>query len=366
MLSGDNGILQKATDAKTETERGEVYEQISLATASGEMDYYSNGTNRITAYKSALLNGVDGIDRDNLTDNGSNLITGTVTTKSGKQYDFSVPVPVTDITIAEHKEVLPPLKIGTAYDEEKIKIGDKLTYLANGQSDWIVFGKDKDGNVLLTSEEPISGLFTLRNGPEAWLKYTSYDDETYGLNKACSVFGGIIQGKNIESRSITLEDVNNVAGYEESGFDVYTFGTTKNYSEKLVNYYYPSLEDASFWKKATSTSGTTTFENKYYSYQPSNNAKYICGDSENPFKYYLATKTVSVLSGRADFNVACVHYSNLSISTGCGVNLCRGKSDDYDNYNGQSREAYDVRPIIVLPSDILMEEVSNGVYDIAQ
>jgi len=98
------GILQRAAEAKKETEKGEVYEQISLATASGEMDYYTNGTERITAYKNALLNGVDGIDRDNLTDNGSNLITGTVTKKSGKQYDFSVPVPVTDITVAEHKE----------------------------------------------------------------------------------------------------------------------------------------------------------------------------------------------------------------------------------------------------------------------
>ena len=104
MLSGNNGILQRVTDAKTETERGEVYEQISLAASSGEMEYYSNGTDRITAYKNALLNGVNGIDRDSLTDNGSNLITGTVTTKSSKQYDFSIPVPVTDITVAEHEE----------------------------------------------------------------------------------------------------------------------------------------------------------------------------------------------------------------------------------------------------------------------
>ena len=104
MLSGENGLLKKATDAKTKTEQAEVYEQISLATSSGEMEYYSNGTDRLTAYKNALLSGVDGIDVDNLTDNGSNLITGIVTTKNGKQYDFSVPVPVTDITLAEHEE----------------------------------------------------------------------------------------------------------------------------------------------------------------------------------------------------------------------------------------------------------------------
>ena len=104
MLSGNNLLFSKAEEAKTETEKGNIYEQIRIATSFGEMEYYSNGTDRITAYKNALLNGVEGIDRDNLTDNGSNLITGTVTTKSGKQYDFSVPVPVTDITLAEHEE----------------------------------------------------------------------------------------------------------------------------------------------------------------------------------------------------------------------------------------------------------------------
>ena len=104
MLSGDNEILQRVGQASAETEEKEVYEQISLATSAGEIEYYSNGTNRLIAYKNALLNGVDGIDRDNLTDNGSNLITGTVTTKSGKKYDFSIPVPVTDITVAEHEE----------------------------------------------------------------------------------------------------------------------------------------------------------------------------------------------------------------------------------------------------------------------
>lgn len=106
-LTGENGLLERASRARDETERAEVYEQISLAAYSGEMEHHTNGTDRITAYKNALLNDVDGIDASNLTDNGSSLITGTVTTKNGKQYDFSVPVPVTDITVAEHKEKNP-------------------------------------------------------------------------------------------------------------------------------------------------------------------------------------------------------------------------------------------------------------------
>ena len=101
---GENGLIKKAKEITVESEKAEVYEQINLATLSGEIEHHANGTDRITAYKSALLSEVDGIDGNSLTDNGSNLITGTVTKSSGKTYDFSVPVPVTEITIAEHVE----------------------------------------------------------------------------------------------------------------------------------------------------------------------------------------------------------------------------------------------------------------------
>ena len=147
MLSGNNGILQKTTDAKIETGKGEVYEQISLATASGEMEYYSKGTNRLTSYKNALLNGVDGIDIDNLTDNGSNLITGTVTAKSGKQYDFSVPVPVTDIIVAEHTEQERP-ESTIDYGEktaETVIVGDDITI---GTEKFKVIKKSEDGKLI--------------------------------------------------------------------------------------------------------------------------------------------------------------------------------------------------------------------------
>lgn len=158
MLSGDNSILQKATDAKTETEKGEVYEQISIATASGEMEYYSNGTDRITAYKNALLNGVDGIDKDNLKDNGSNLIIGTVTTKNGKQYDFSVPVPVTDITVDEHKNSLPKLKVGeidvSTVSDLSTLYGQTTDYrsINHPNIDWQLFYVDDDNYYVIASD----------------------------------------------------------------------------------------------------------------------------------------------------------------------------------------------------------------------
>ena len=101
---GENGLITKAKDTKTESEKAEIFDQIALATSSGEIEYSTTGTSRLITYKSALLSGVDGIDSNSVTDNGSNLITGTVTKSSGKKYDFQVPVPVTDITVAEHVE----------------------------------------------------------------------------------------------------------------------------------------------------------------------------------------------------------------------------------------------------------------------
>ena len=193
MLSGNNGILQRATDAKTETERGQVYEQISLATASGEMDYYSNGTDRITAYKNALLNGVDGIDRDNLSDNGSNLITGTVTTKSGKQYDFSVPVPVTDITVAEHDNTEYPIVSNT------LKAGDYVEY--NNKPYIVLYDKDSEYNwVEIVSVNPLESVTFGKDDNTTGAQGTlgSYYRARWSYNNAVSTLNTIAQNYLIE------------------------------------------------------------------------------------------------------------------------------------------------------------------------
>ena len=48
------------------TERGEVYEQINLATASGKMEYYSNCINRITALTTLDLSSFNTINVTNM------------------------------------------------------------------------------------------------------------------------------------------------------------------------------------------------------------------------------------------------------------------------------------------------------------
>ena len=82
-----------------------------------------------------------------------------------------------DSTILEKSSVPTPMDtmdhfvetIGEIYDDSMI--GQKVNYSSNGQSNWIIFGKDESGNVLLTTERPIPNEFELTVGPESWLTY---------------------------------------------------------------------------------------------------------------------------------------------------------------------------------------------------
>ena len=157
----------------------------------------------------------------------------------------------------EFKEIL---TIGTEYDNGNIKIGDKLTYSANGADDWIVFGKDESGNILLTTKTPVSSFSPTYN-VQHW--FTWEDD----LNNVCSTYGCTLQGKTINSRSIKMEDINNVVGFTEPAFKTYKFTTDTESSGQFangkINYYYPSLDAASnnqfpYLQKATTTSLTIT------------------------------------------------------------------------------------------------------------
>ena len=153
------------------------------------------------------------------------------------------------------------MTIGNIYDDNLI--GQKVTYESNGQSNWIIFGKDESGNVLLTTETPIDNGFNLTSGAESWLRYED------NLKATCSGYGKTIQGKTVTSRSITMEDINYVTGFDVDSlnFDTYTFGANNNYADKEVDYWYPSLGAAGngYWQEPSSTN-TKTFENNWYAY----------------------------------------------------------------------------------------------------
>ena len=405
MLSGENGILSKATQSKEATRGGEVQETVRLEAINNAGSKYIGGgkkgrtqvINELKENKKLTPEEVEQLtDEDNPVD---------VITIGGITIDFSV------LGSAKSKT------LGEVYGSD-LKIGDKLTYSANGQSDWIIFGKEineqgqETGNILITTKLPIENGFSLKGGAESWIKYESYTDATYGLNKVCSTYGGTIQGTKVKSRSIKMEDINYVAGlqpktvtvgentYNIQSFDTYHFGEykTPDYSAKRVNYWYPILtggtgangEGDGFWKKPTSED-ETTFDNNWYDYYcnwddgkyyyygadtngeeisaadaglNTDNLKYVWGGNteETCYKDYLvASRSVYIDSGNADFNVAYVGYSE--VDTGryrlCDSDSSRG--DDFDVIG-----LIGIRPVVVLPSTLLVEEQEGGTYDLAE
>lgn len=158
------------------------------------------------------------------------------------------------------------------YEEEKEKdeeknitsenpiIGDKVEYSSNGISKWIILGEDQNGNMLITTKEPIGNSFKLNHTANAWLNYEE------DINNACEKYGGTINNKKVTARSITLADINNITGVVEPEFETYTFGLERDYENKKVDYFYPSKDGKNGWKKIMSYADNAEIKNNYYGY----------------------------------------------------------------------------------------------------
>ena len=366
-LTGENGILTRANDAKEQTEIADEKEAIQLAYAGAVAEKRGNGD--VTASdlnREFVTNG-----RTDANASGENPIT--VTFDSGRSYTVDSNGNIIEKGTGEETGAT---TIGEVYDDSMI--GQKVTYTSNGQSEWIVFGKDTDGNVLLTTKSPIANGFNLTAGPESWLNYEE------DLKQACSGYGGTIKDRQVTSRSITMEDINYVSGFDVNSlnFDTYTFGTEQNYENKKVNYYFPSLEASSngYWQQPSSTNSTTFPNNWYYYYQDGDSIlygysggddldatsmvnadrfKYIIGE-DGSYEYLVASPSVRVDSNNAYFIVADVGDGGVGAGS---YRLCYSDSDE--GYGYGDRGSLGIRPIVVLPSDIEVEKNESGQWDIA-
>ena len=281
------------------------------------------------------------------------------------------------------KELDYVFEIGEIYNDNvlgKVIKNDTLDANLPEGTEWIILGKDEDGSIMLTTSKPIEDGFTLNGTAQAWLSYEN------DLNTACGVYGGTIQGQTITSRSITLKDVNRVTGFVEPKFNTYTFtsDTTNDYAKKRVNYWHPDENgtatesdgtgDPNYWSKNETTHKCdayyyyiNTSDNntvKYYyegtSWSVANytsstlkNTNIILGDSLDYF-YLLASRSVGIDSPRAYFLVALVYGGFVRSDDG---GLCYSNSVSFGD-NGISG-AFPVRPIINLPSNIKVKEISG-------
>ena len=281
--------------------------------------------------------------------------------------------------------------IGEEYEDSWI--GRKITYTSgnNDVSDWIILGKDKNGNVLITTKMSIDEIM-----PEIKCTLEQWCDYENTLNTACrdSVgTTGMLGTKSadiVEVRSITMEDINYVIGLTiPETFDTYTFGPTQNYANKQVNYYYPDEENKTWINPQTSGTTWTHKNDSYYYYTENgivkyqstnninenntneieltstylsrpNNMMYITG--EGIIRYCVASRAVGVYEESASFDYFSVegqlvgtynHYLCVSDGSGGG-----------DNTGNGGNFWTEIRPVVVLSGEIPMEDVEllNYIY----
>ncbi len=376
MLTGENGLLTKASLAKDNTRAGGIQEEIDLAVAQNEIYNYSEGSKTT---RDGLIEKLH--DENRLTDDEYNKLMGL---NGETKVDL---ITIGTITVDFSKLNVKDLQIG-----DVVTAPGLATFAGN---EWIYFGKDSSGNNLVTTSGTIANGFTFNYTAQNWLVYdlksgdTGYDATTdaNNINKACAKLYADNGGTVGEARSITLEDINKVTGFTEPSFREYTFigGDTNNYASDEVNYYYPDAKGADrtlpnnvakYFVKAGETLNEETIPikkfkcNSYYYYKDGENyklcwegtsknweeenttltnpdkMKYVIGESNN-LDYAVASRSVYVAYDNSDFRVDYVG--------GGGV-----YSDDDSFCNSDSSSAIDrggsyavpVRPVVSLGSGV--------------
>ncbi len=414
MLSGNNGILNRATEAKMETIAGQVQEEKDL----WEL------TKLVNSYTSNETESLDEL-LERLGPNNQKLLTA----EQVEEIKTTGEVTIGSRTIVFGLEN--QFEIGEVVTANGLK---KFKDSENQDIDWIYFGKDSNGKNLITTAKPLATsseyAFTwnkqpsgatenqkIENSAKNWLYYdlqegqTGYSDTDCtaenNINKFCANIYSNLYTSNSESvigkaRSITLEDINNVTGFKAPTFNKYEFGATdNNYNATnsngnyIVNYYYPTLSAKDqetnpssnpkvykYWKKATSASdtwnnvpcdayyyfkngdnyklcweGTTRSwseeplsETSSWKLETPENMKYVTGEN-NELAYAVGSRSVDVFSSDAHFAVA---YVGSGYVRSTGYYFCYSYADGADS---SSSDSVPVRPVVSLESGIKLNRV---------
>ena len=414
-LTGDNGILGKANEAKTTNDEEKAKEQIKIAVMGsygddGKLNYedlkknleqigIKDLPNEASYPLEVTLDGVSATIKANGEVNfqgGGYTQTGdTITSPDGKTikvgdyvgYDSTLGANESDLTYTSTAE-----KTGASSDQEF----NASAYKSAGYR-WRILGV-KNGKIRLISEEFIGpGTYTDNSRTYYTLDgQKGYINGIEELNKISGIFG---HGKGAEkATSITVEDINEITGYNPETAK-YNQGDFKEYGNKVT---YTRGEGSALSSSATNgktwsgtqgtfnyydkasktfkalTSGSTKITSTYYYYNPTTlnreQAKPTQGVDENGVyntvyqmlfgKYTIDNNSYSrsfTGTGTAPYywlasDYACAFSDNvnwgLHIVYDGDVNRYSGFCNSYGNDNGGSRG---VRPVVSLKYDISLE-----------
>lgn len=377
-LTGENGILTKATDAKEQTEIGDEQEKVKLS-AVGALAKDNGGEIKRSYLNDELTSyiGTEGTDYT-LSESAPFIVTYS---DSGRSYIIDENGNVSEyVDIAQYVKVgnyvnyNPTVsdKSGTQVEASKLAYtspkgtgtehgngsGDQ-TFTATADTKWRVLDIGS-GTVTLISENPITtdtgGNFKM-NGAIGYL-YAERE-----LNEICKIYGygygadtsqvtkysygGPLDGEltgeitGTGARSITIEDINKQAGITETDYTT----LDSNYGSKTnptTNVYYPTITTPN---GKSSSAGVKNLEYTYYYYS---NTKIENTDVQNMLfngNYWLASRCIDAYSGSSGFKVRYVYGSDASATYFCG-----GFSSSLREY---PLSACAVRPIVILKSNVI-------------
>ena len=355
MLTGQNGILTQAQNAKTTNESKSAEEKVKLAVMGARAD---DGTLTVGKLRTELANYGETVEGDTFP------VTATV---DGKSFTVDAngnvelagekqPVTREGIEVGDYVSYTPDTATGKTYDADKLKKGGYTSTQTVKKEDlnWRVLRKNDDGSIDLIGDETSNSVYFSGS--------LGYNNGVYLLNDICKELYSN-STHHITARSVNLEDMEKWltdsgktarAGYTNSDRGK-KYGETKEY--KGSNSYAPDIygktedESANYYSEPTTNtytpaSGTATADNtlnakQTYYYIPINQTNY--GDGAKVLSssnyYWVAARYVGCYSSDANFGL---RFAFSSMSGG-------------DMFDSDSSTYYDnrrLRPVVSLGSDV--------------
>lgn len=356
-LTGDNGILTRAQEAKIKTNEAEDIEKIKMAVV--EAQIAENGYQKLD-----LNNLQDTIDsqfgekKANVIDNGNGTFSVSIP-NSKKTYlidtdgnvEYNSNLLINNVKVGDYVNYVPD-EVSDAYQIRNV--GNDSEFFQE-KLNWRVFDI-KDGKVLLISEDTTSSAITL-SGVDA------YNNGVYVLNDLC---------KNLYSksgvavaRSINENDIDSVSTFDKTSYineDGIAYGETMQYTDDWYKYcpnlYNEALDDSVQSVDNYPTTGYAydiakplTLKNTRYEYTLKN---YINGLNYDLIKknnrYWLASRFTAAPSDRAYFGLK-------MIGSESDLFYC---SNLYTSNNTPGSSEYHIVPIVEINSDVEIDRQDSN------
>ena len=354
MLTGQNGILTQAQNAKTTTENKSAEEKVKLAVMGARAN---DGTLTVGKLRTELANYGGTVEGNTFP------VTATVDGKSFTVNDKGnvelagekQPVTREGIEVGDYVSYTPDTATGKTYDSEKLKkggyTGTSQQALSKEDLNWRVLRKNDDGSIDLIGDATSNSVYFSGS--------LGYNNGVYLLNDICKELYSN-STHHITARSVNLEDMekwltDSGKTARASYSTAVKYGETKEYTGS--NSYTPDIygktedESANYYSEPTTNtytpaSGTATADNTlnakqtYYNI-PINQTNY--GDGAKVLSssnyYWVAARCVNCYSSYAYFGLRGAS-SGMS-----GAYMFSSRSYTYDDYDR-------LRPVVSLGSDV--------------